>query len=74
MAYKYPFLNPGLPLHDRVRDLISRLTLEEKSGFFSTRNQPVQRLDITAFNFGAEGVHGFVNREGENTTYRPFRY
>ena len=69
MDYQYPFLNPDLPLKDRVRDLISRLTPEEKAGFIPTRNQPVERLGIAAFNFGAEGAHGFVNREGQSTTF-----
>nr|AGS51676.1 beta-glucosidase [uncultured bacterium contig00026] len=69
MDDKYPFQNPALPLLDRVRDLISRLTLEEKAGLIPTRNQPVERLGIAAFSFGAEGAHGFVDREGINTTF-----
>ena len=69
MPYQYPFLNPDLPLKDRIHDLISRLTIEEKAGFIPTRNQAVERLGIAAFNFGAEGAHGFVNREGETTTF-----
>lgn len=28
---KYPFQDPDLPLEERVRDLVSRLTLDEKS-------------------------------------------
>ncbi|MDR3020645.1 MAG: glycoside hydrolase family 3 C-terminal domain-containing protein [Treponema sp.] len=69
MTYQYPFLNPTLPLKERVKDLISRLTPEEKAGFIPTRNQPVERLGIAAFAFGAEGAHGYVNREGNNTTF-----
>ena len=30
-AQEYPFRNPDLPISDRVQDLISRLTLEEKA-------------------------------------------
>jgi len=66
---EYPFLNPGLPLKERIRDIISRLTIEEKIGFFPTRNQAVQRLGIPEWSIGAEGAHGFVNREGINTTF-----
>jgi beta-glucosidase len=65
----YPFLNPELPLKERIRDLISRLTIEEKAGFFPSRNQAVERLGIPAWGIGAEGAHGFVNREGHNTTF-----
>jgi len=65
----YPFQNPDLPLKERIKDLISRLTLEEKIGFFPTRNQAVERLGIPEWHIGAEGAHGFVNREGHNTTF-----
>jgi beta-glucosidase len=66
---KHPFQNTELPLKERVHDLISRLTLEEKAGFLSTRNQAVERLGIPEWAIGAEGAHGFVNREGNNTTF-----
>ena len=69
MAYKYPFLNPALTLKDRISDLISRLTLEEKAGFIPSRNQPAERLGIAPWAIGAEGAHGFVDREGNNTTF-----
>ena len=66
---KFPFLNPELPLETRINDLVSRLTLEEKMGFIPTRNQAVERLGIDSWAIGAEGAHGFVNREGRNTAY-----
>ena len=66
---KLPFADPALPLQDRTRDLISRLTLEEKIGFIPTRNAAVERLGIAAWSIGAEGAHGFVNRDGHNTTF-----
>jgi len=69
MSYKFPFFNPSLSLKERVRDLISKLTLEEKAGFIPSRNQPVERLDIKPWSIGAEGAHGFVDREGNNTTF-----
>jgi len=69
MSYQYPFLDPALPLHERVKDIISRLTIEEKAGFIPTRNHAVERLGIPVFGFGAEGAHGFVDREGNNTTF-----
>ncbi|MCL2720866.1 MAG: glycoside hydrolase family 3 C-terminal domain-containing protein [Treponema sp.] len=66
---KYPFNDPSLPLKERVKDLISRLTLEEKCGFIPTRNHAVERLGIGTWAIGGEGAHGFVNREGNNTTF-----
>jgi len=65
----YPFNDPKLPLKERIKDLISRLTIEEKAGFIPTRNHAVERLGIPEWGFGAEGAHGFVNREGNNTTF-----
>jgi beta-glucosidase len=65
----YPFNDPALSLQERIKDLISRLTLEEKIGFIPTRNQAVERLGIPAWAIGGEGAHGFVNREGNSTTF-----
>jgi beta-glucosidase len=69
MNNQFPFLDASLPLKERVADLISRLTLEEKAGFIPTRNFAVERLGIPGFGFGGEGAHGFVDRQGHNTTF-----
>jgi beta-glucosidase len=69
MIFKYPYQNPALPLEKRIQDIISRLTVEEKAGFIPSFNQAVERLDIAAWFIGAEGAHGFVDREGQNTTF-----
>jgi len=69
MDNQFPFLDTSLPLKERVADLISRLTLEEKAGFIPTRNFAVERLGIPGFGFGGEGAHGFVDRQGHNTTF-----
>jgi len=65
----YPFNDPALPLQERIKDLISRLTIDEKIGFIPTRNHAVERLGIPMWWIGGEGAHGFVNREGNNTTF-----
>jgi len=69
MTYQYPFLDPTLPFDERVCDLVSRLTIEEKAGCIPTKNQAVERLGIEAWSIGAEAAHGFVDREGVNTTF-----
>ncbi|MDR2701824.1 MAG: glycoside hydrolase family 3 C-terminal domain-containing protein [Spirochaetaceae bacterium] len=69
MPFEYPFLDPALPLKERIYDLVSRLTVEEKAGFIPSRNHAVERLNIPAWSIGAEGAHGFVDREGRNTTF-----
>jgi len=63
------FNDSSLPLKERIRHLIASLTLEEKAGFIPTRNRAVERLGIPAWSIGGEGAHGFVDREGQNTTF-----
>ncbi len=64
----YPFQNPELSPSERVRDLLSRLTIDEKIGFLSTHNQPVERLNIGEWFVGQEVARGLVKREQENPT------
>ncbi len=52
------FLDIEKPLEDRVRDLIARLTLEEKLSLLPTRQAAVERLGIPAYNVGGEAAHG----------------
>ncbi|MDR0324615.1 MAG: glycoside hydrolase family 3 C-terminal domain-containing protein [Oscillospiraceae bacterium] len=56
------YLNPSLPLAERVADLLSRMTAEEKAGFLPTRQHAVPRLGIPAYAVGGEGAHGLVVR------------
>ncbi len=62
---KYPFQDSALPLKTRVADLMSRLTLEEKTGLLPSRNQPVERLGVKLCNIGTEVARGFVGRTKE---------
>ncbi|CAM3814693.1 glycoside hydrolase family 3 C-terminal domain-containing protein [Marinicrinis lubricantis] len=64
----YPYWNPDLPLEDRVNDLISRLTLEEKIGLMPQYQIAVERLGIQAYKHGTEASHGMAWL-GEATTY-----
>ncbi len=62
------YLNPELPLLERVRDLISRLTLQEKVGLMSHPAHSVPRLGIPAYNYWSEALHG-VARNGRATVF-----
>ena len=64
----YPFQDPALSPAERVRDLLSRLTTEEKIGMLSTLNLPVERLGIGGWSIGTEVARGLVNREPSETT------
>lgn len=57
-----PFQNPALSDTERADDLVSRLTLDEKIGFLSTHNLPVERLGIGEWYVGCEIARGLVNR------------
>jgi beta-glucosidase len=53
-----PYLNPSLPLDQRVDDLISRFTMEEKAGQLVNQAAAIPRLQIPAYNWWNESLHG----------------
>lgn len=67
-AMSQPYLNYNLSEHERVSDLISRLTLEEKVSILKHNNPPIQRLNIDKYYFGNEALHG-VCRPGRFTVF-----
>ena len=54
----YPFQNPAMALEDRVDNIVSLMTLDEKVAFFSSR-PGVPRLGIHAMGH-VEGLHGLA--------------
>lgn len=63
-AYK----NPQLPVQQRVNDLISRMTLEEKVSQLGHAAPALPRLGIPEYNWWNEGLHG-VARAGIATVF-----
>lgn len=59
------FRNPAFPIEARVRDLLSRLTIEEKIHMLSTHQLPVERLGIGEWYIGQEVARGYVSKAPE---------
>lgn len=62
------FRNPAQPLDVRVRDLVSKMTLEEKVYQMMHRSPAIPRLNIPAYNWWNEALHG-VARSGVATVF-----
>lgn len=65
---KYPFQNPDLPLEERVNDLVSRFTLDEKIELMCQYQTEIPRLGVQKYKHGTEGAHG-VAWLGEATVF-----
>ncbi len=67
-ANEFPFRDTTLPLEQRVKDLVSRMTLEEKIGQMVYTAPAIDRLGIPAYNWWNESLHG-VARAGYATVF-----
>jgi beta-glucosidase len=67
-AAPQPFLDPDLPLAQRVDDLVARLTLPEKINQLLHENNAVERIGVPAYNWWNEACHG-VGRNGRATIF-----
>src|SRR5580658_4071883 len=65
---KAPYLNPDLTAEKRAADLVSRMTLEEKVLQMQNSAPAIQRLDIPAYDWWNEALHG-VARAGQATVF-----
>ena len=65
--YQYPFQNPKLSYEERVENLISLLTPEEKVGLMMNKSASVDRLGIPSYNWWSEACHGV--RQSDYTVY-----
>ena len=62
------YLDPTLPVDARARDLVSRMTLEEKASMMENTTPGVPRLGIPKYNWWSEALHG-VARTGTATVF-----
>jgi beta-glucosidase len=62
------YLDPTYQTTERVRDLLSRMTLAEKIGQMRNPAQAIPHLNIAAYDFWNEALHG-VGRNGRATVF-----
>lgn len=63
-----PYQNPNLSAETRANDLLSRLTLEEKTKLMMDTSPAIARLGIPQFQWWNEALHG-VGRNGFVTVF-----
>jgi beta-glucosidase len=54
----FPFRNESLSFDERVTDLLSRLTLEEKISQMMNESAAIERLGIRKYGWWNEALHG----------------
>ena len=64
----FPFQDTTLSVDERVEDLLSRLTLEDKLGMMQHRNPAIPSLGLPAYSWWNEALHG-VGRNGQATVW-----
>src|SRR5580700_522201 len=62
------YLNPSLPIEQRVSDLVSRMTLDEKVRQMQHTAPAIPRLGVPAYDWWNEALHG-VARSGYATVF-----
>lgn len=61
-AQMLPYQNPQLSSTERAKDLVTRLTLEEKALLMCDDSEAIPRLGIKRFNWWSEALHGVANQ------------
>jgi beta-glucosidase len=56
-----PYLNPSLPVSERVDDLVARMTLQEKASQLVNQARAIPRLQVPAYDWWSEALHGVAN-------------
>ena len=65
---KPAYLDESLSFEERAKDLVSRMTLEEKASQMRYDAPAIERLNIPAYNWWNEALHG-VPRAGTATMF-----
>jgi len=58
---KLPYLDPSLAPEQRAADLVHRMTLAEKATQMQNNSAAVPRLNIPAYQWWSEALHGVIN-------------
>ncbi len=66
--YDYLFQDPDLPMEERIDDLLSHLTVEEKIQQMMNKTPAIERLGIPEYDWWNEALHG-VARAGRATVF-----
>lgn len=68
---QYPFQNSALTSEERAKDLITRLTLDEKATLMCDVSEAIPRLGIKKFNWWSEALHGLANNDSVTVFPQP---
>jgi beta-glucosidase len=55
---RFPYQDASLPIGQRVKDLVSRMTLEEKASQLVNQARAIPRLNVPAYDWWSEALHG----------------
>lgn len=64
-----PYKNSQLPIDIKVNDLVSRMTLKEKVSLMMYNAPQIDRLEIPAYNWWNECLHGIARSEEKTTVF-----
>ena len=67
-AQTYPYQDPSLSFEERAKDLVSRMTLEEKVSQMQNGAAPIDRLGVPFYDWWSEALHG-IARAGLATVF-----
>ena len=67
--FDYPFQDPSLSISERVNDLVSRLTLDEKVNQMLNSAPAIGRLGISPYDWWNESLHGVARTKYPTTSY-----
>ena len=62
------YLDESLPIEERAKDLVAKMTLDEKASQLTYQSAAVPRLGVPAYNWWTEALHG-VARAGTATVF-----